>query len=172
MAQPRNKKDVDLAVSTPHSLCSYRLHILMCKDTLTADIRVFTAHLLRLDEEDPPLLIPASQRDLQLFDNKRHEGPKAIRGSFRLDLEGTFASQWNKRAGTVFAKAFVSSGRFQCKDLKLIAEKFNVHLRTVKKKYDGDSDEEEHDVLGAQANRLRSVSIVIYTESSDSLNAD
>ncbi len=118
------------------------------------------------------MLVPASQRDIQLFDNKKHDGPRAIRGLFRLDLEGTFASPWNKRAGVVFANAFVSSGRFQCSDVNLIAEKFNVHLRTVKKKYNDDSDEEEHDVLGAQANRLRSVSAVIGIVSSGSLNAD
>lgn len=60
----------------------------------------------------------------------------------------------------MFAKAFISSGRFQCEDEKLIAEKFNIHLRTIKKKYDDDSDDKDYDLQVAQANRLRSVSTV------------
>ncbi len=126
---------------------------------IQADIREFAAYLLRLDEEDPPLLAAAPQREVQLFAANKHDGPKATKGFFLLDLLGSCSSPWNKRAGVVFARAFVSSGRdYKCKDEKLIAEKFNVHLRTIKKHFEEDSEVEEHDSLGAQANRLRTVS--------------
>lgn len=124
-----------------------------------ADIREFTGHLLRLDEQDPPSLTSVPQRDVQLFAANKHEGPKANRGAFLLDLEGSCSSPWNKRAGIVFARAFVSSDReYQCKDEKSIAEKFSVHLRTLKKHFEEDSDAEERDPMGARANRLRTVS--------------
>lgn len=126
-----------------------------------ADIREYTGHLLRLDEQDPPPLTSAAQRDVQLFAAKKHEGPKASRGAFLLDLEGSCSSPWNKRAGIVFARAFVSSDReYQCKDEKLVAEKFMVHLRTVKKHFEDDSDAEERDPLVARSNRQRTVRIL------------
>ncbi len=77
---------------------------------IQADIREFAAYLLRLDEEDPPLLAAAPQREVQLFAANKHDGPKATKGFFLLDLLGSCSSPWNKRAGVVFARAFVSSG--------------------------------------------------------------
>lgn len=117
-----------------------------------------------MDEQYPSPLASAPQRDVNLFAANKHEGPKANRGAFLLDLEGSCASPWNKRAGIVFARAFVSSDReYRCKDENLIAEKFMVHLRTVKKHFEADSDVEERDrdPLGARANRQRTVSIVL-----------
>lgn len=55
----------------------------------------------------------------------------------------------------------MSSGRdYECKDEKAISSRFAVHLRTLKKHFEEDSDAED-DGLGAQASRLRSVSVLL-----------
>lgn len=119
-----------------------------------------------LDTDDESVLIPAGTRDIKLFEAKKHEGPKAVRGSFHLDLNGTYSSAWNKQASRVFAAAFVASDRYQCKDMKLIEKKFVAHIRTIKAHYDdfyADEDDEDgnRNSINNQANRLRTVRIFL-----------
>lgn len=106
------------------------------------------------------MLVPADSHTIQLFKARKHEGPVASRGAFRLDLNGTYTSPWNKRAAVVFASAFVASNQFECKSNDLIEKKFINHIRTIRSHYLdflADEDETAHDPLNTQANRLRTV---------------
>lgn len=122
---------------------------------------------MKLDTDDASVLVPASDREVKLFNAKRHEGPIAVRGEFNLDLNGTYTSPWNKRASQAFAGAFVeSTNNYQCKDQTLIAKKFITHLRTIKSRYndlhtgdaeDAEDEDADNDLPNNQATRVRTV---------------
>ncbi len=86
------------------------------------------------DEDTDEDAVPAS------FDEKHIAKPEEVNAytgqkghcctieDFRLDLEGTPKSTWNKSAAYVFANAFAKLPDAPCKDKKVIAEAFATHF--------------------------------------------
>jgi hypothetical protein len=120
---------------------------------------------------EAPITDLASMAEVELFERTSKNGPTLKR--FRVSLEGSLASLWNKRAGEVFAREFVRL-RYRCQDETVVRKAFQTHLRYLRKLYvrqqaiqknaDVDSDDECIQIFSdqqrqmARSNRRRSVS--------------
>lgn len=100
---------------------------------------------------------------------KERDGPSLSNFCLDLGSEG-LASQWNKRAGLLFARHFVASPRYTCTDLPAVVKAFAIHLATLRQQYQTserlENDESDAETalkksldksLKARRNRRRSV---------------
>ncbi|KAI0367548.1 hypothetical protein BV20DRAFT_1037610 [Pilatotrama ljubarskyi] len=62
--------------------------------------------------------------------------------NFKIDISNGALNRWNTSASMVFARAFVECGRFDCDDQELIAEAFRTHVRTLRKNFLRQAEEE------------------------------
>ena len=115
------------------------------------------------DHDEEPATIPiASTRDLENFKAERIAPTESY---FRLDVEGTRMSPWNKVLATVFTRCFVGSAWYQGESLELIKNAFSVHSQTLIKNWKAqqrrsDIDVQDDDDLQKELNsdqRRRSV---------------
>jgi hypothetical protein len=84
------------------------------------------------DDREPAPIPIASTRDLENFKARRIEPAESY---FRLDVEGTQRSPWNKALATVFARSFIESTWYQGESSEFIAKAFSVHLQTLIKNW-------------------------------------
>ena len=116
------------------------------------------------DSEDPAPIPTVSARDLENF-SKGRVSPSEL--YFRLDVEGTRKSPWNKALTTVFAHCFARSDWYNGESTNLIKTAFSVHLQTLIKNWKAqqrrsDIDVQDDDDLQKELNqdqRRRSVRI-------------
>lgn len=80
-----------------------------------------------------PVPAPPSTAEIEAYAHRNEGGPTSA--NFRLDLDGTNASPWNKMAARVFATAFINSGWYTCKDKGVIRKGFLAHLRTIRTQF-------------------------------------
>ena len=85
------------------------------------------------DDRETASIPIASTRDLENFENQQRVSP--TESYFRLDVEGTQRSPWNKALTTVFAHCFVGSTWYNGESAGLIKVAFSVHLRTLIKNW-------------------------------------
>src|ERR1700679_2889429 len=121
--------------------------------------------LKEIDDGGGPAPIPiASARDLENFSRQRILPTESY---FRLDVEGTRKSPWNKALTTVFAGHFIQSDLYNGESTKFIKTAFSVHLQTLIKNWKAqqrrsDVDVDDDDVLQRglnQEQRRRSVRV-------------
>ncbi|EIW59185.1 uncharacterized protein TRAVEDRAFT_122814 [Trametes versicolor FP-101664 SS1] len=65
----------------------------------------------------------------------REEGECCTAEAFRLDLNSSPGSAWNKSAITVFVDDFIEVGAYACTDRAQIRRMMNRHFRTLKRRY-------------------------------------
>ena len=81
------------------------------------------------DGDQEPVPIPiASTRDLENFKARQIEPAESY---FRLDVEGTQRSPWNKALATAFVRSFIGSTWYQGESSEFITKAFSVHLQTL-----------------------------------------
>ena len=96
------------------------------------DVNLFACELLNLTDQSSPIAT-ATDKQLAMFKSKRMNFP-SLEG-FVLDLRGNARDKWNNAAARVFAKEFVKSGRFSCKDEAVVRKAFTTYFVTLKKHY-------------------------------------
>lgn len=84
------------------------------------------------DDQEPAPIPIASTRDLENFKAQRIEPTESY---FRLDVEGTQRSPWNKALATVFVHSFIGSTWYQGESSEFIKNAFSVHLQTLIKNW-------------------------------------
>jgi hypothetical protein len=89
--------------------------------------------LLGRESSADPLPTPPSTAEIEAYIHRKEGGPTSA--NFRLDLDGTNASPWNKMAARVFATGFIKSGWYTCKDKGIIRKGFLAHLRTIRNQF-------------------------------------
>lgn len=135
-------------------------------------MRHLAAELLNLP--DSPLRVPTPAQ-LSSFHRslKERDGPSL--DDLCLDLNSAgLASQWNKRAGLLFARRFVATPRYTCTDFAVVVKAFAIHLATLRQQYqscvrlaDDETDDETalkqslEKSLKARRNRRRSVRAMV-----------
>ncbi|KZT02143.1 uncharacterized protein LAESUDRAFT_662478, partial [Laetiporus sulphureus 93-53] len=75
----------------------------------------------------------ASPEDIRAWDGvSRCCSPEC----FRIDLNATAATPWNKSVAKVFVKDFIAAEVYQCRSEIKIERAFIAHLRTLKRRYE------------------------------------
>lgn len=88
--------------------------------------------LMKRTSRNSPFKLP-SNAEFQRFEKRNIGGP--TREDFRVQLVGSLACHWNRRAAAVFAKIYIKKKghTFKREDL---AACFKVHLRALKNQYE------------------------------------
>ncbi|KAF8870421.1 hypothetical protein BD779DRAFT_1455421, partial [Infundibulicybe gibba] len=123
------------------------------------DIRHFTAELMNL-YTSPIKVVSPENADRFAHTKRERDGP--MLDDLHLDLTGSLASPWNKRAAALLAQRFVADPEFSCKDRKRVEAAFRAHLPTLRERYRkglreerGDNDEYEQELRDKRRKKSR-----------------
>ncbi len=72
---------------------------------------------------------------------------------FRLDLQSTPGSDWNKSARKVFVDDFLLVGVYACTNRAQISKMFERHFRTIKRQFDRTNEDAEAAAKGEKGDR-------------------
>ncbi|KAI0291477.1 hypothetical protein BC826DRAFT_955745 [Russula brevipes] len=99
---------------------------------MKTEVRKFAMILLKRKSKNSPFCLP-SKAEFTRFEMRKIGGP--TRKNFRVQLIGSLACQWNRRAADVFSKAYIKKKGPQFKHEDLV-RCFKTHLRTLKNQCD------------------------------------
>lgn len=97
------------------------------------DIRCQALRMLGRQTDQCPVPEPPPQHEISQFSKTKRGGPSI--NDFRLDLEGTNRSTWNKKASQVFAQAFLATDLYAPRDPQSLVDAFQTHIITIKSHY-------------------------------------
>jgi hypothetical protein len=87
--------------------------------------------LLKRKDKASPFHLP-STAEFTRFETRKIGGPSLK--DFRVQLIGSLACQWNRRAADIFSRAYIKKNGTQFKRQDL-ADSFKVHLRTLRNQH-------------------------------------
>ncbi|KAI9434625.1 hypothetical protein H4582DRAFT_1818480 [Lactarius indigo] len=101
----------------------------MCGQT---EVRKFAMKLLKRKNKQSRFHLP-SRKEFVRFEKRKEGGPTSK--NFRVQLKGSLACRWNRRAADVFSEAYIKKYKNRFKHEDLVAC-FKTHLRTLKNQHE------------------------------------